>query len=87
MIRINNPYVRRDGSGITYHKENNMEQMSAKDRERLRELAKQRLEFANCPKNEEITKKWIALAEGRKESPTVRLLFSNFGHEVITPRM
>ncbi len=87
MIRINNPYVRRNGSGITYHKENNMEQMSAKDRERLRELAKQRLEFANCPKNEEITKKWIALAEGRKESPTVRLLFSNFGHEVITPRM
>ena len=64
-----------------------MEQIPLKDREILRTLAKRRLEYANCPKNDEILKKWDALAQGRKESPTVRLLFSNFTHEVITPRM
>ena len=64
-----------------------MEQIPFKDRERLRTLAKQRQELANSPKNDEIMKKWTALAEGRKESPTVRLLFSNFTHEVVTPRM
>jgi hypothetical protein len=34
-----------------------------------------------------ILKKWRALGEGRRECPTVRLLFSNFTHEVITPRL
>ena len=33
-----------------------MEQIPAKDREILRSLAKRRLEYANCPKNEEILK-------------------------------
>ncbi len=32
-------------------------------------------------------RKWQAQAEGRRESPPVRLLFSNFRHEVITPRL
>lgn len=61
--------------------------ISAKDRERLRELAKRQLEYANCPENDHILKKWKALGEGRRETPTVRLLFSNFEDEVIFPRL
>lgn len=61
--------------------------IQGKDREILRALAQKQLEYAHSPKNDEILKKWKAQAEGRKESPTVRLLFSNFTHEVITPRM
>lgn len=64
-----------------------MEGISSKDREILRELAKKHLEYANSPENEKIIKKWEALAAGRRESPTVRLLFSNFPHEVIEPRL
>jgi len=64
-----------------------MEQIPIHDREILRELAREQLTYANSPKNEEILKKWNALAEGRRETPTVRLLFSNFTHEVITPRL
>lgn len=64
-----------------------MEAIQGKDREILRALAQKQLEYAHSPKNDEILKKWQAQAEGRKESPTVRLLFSNFTHEVITPRM
>jgi len=64
-----------------------MELIQEKDRQRLRELAKKQLEYANCDKNAEILKKWDALAKGRRETPTVRLLFSNFTGEVITPRL
>ncbi len=65
-----------------------MEQtVSPKDRERLRSLARKQLEFAHSEKNAEILKKWEALAAGRRESPTVRLLFSNFPDEVVSPRM
>ena len=32
-------------------------------------------------------KKWKAQEEGRRESPTVRLLFSNLRDDVITPRL
>lgn len=64
-----------------------MENISIKDRERLRSLARKQLEFANSPENDVILKKWDALAQGRRETPTVRLLFSNFPHEVVTPRM
>ena len=65
-----------------------MEQtISQKDRERLRTLATKHLEYARSEKNAAILKKWEALAAGRRESPTVRLLFSNFTDEVITPRM
>lgn len=64
-----------------------MESISEKDRERVRNLARRQLEFANAPENTVILKKWDALANGRREAPTVRLLFSNFPHEVITPRL
>lgn len=64
-----------------------MEPISRHDREILRSLAQKQLEYANSPKNTEILKKWDALAHGRRETPTVRLLFSNFPHEVITPRL
>ncbi len=61
--------------------------IQGKDRERLRSLAQKQLEYANSPQNDIILKKWEALAQGRRETPTVRLLFSNFIDEVITPRM
>lgn len=64
-----------------------MERISEKDRLRLRRLAERQLEYASSPQNEIILKKWDALAHGRRETPTVRLLFSNFTHEVITPRL
>ncbi len=57
------------------------------DRLRLRALAQKQLEYAHSPRNEAIMKQWQALAQGRRESPTVRLLFSNFTDEVIDPRM
>lgn len=63
-----------------------MERISEKDRSRLRTLAQKQLSFASSPRNQEILKQWDALAQGKRESPTVRLLFSNFPHEVITPR-
>lgn len=58
-----------------------------KDREIIRNLAYRKLELANSSENERILKQWKALEEGRREDPTVRLLFSNFCDEVITPRM
>lgn len=61
--------------------------MNQKDRLRLRELAQKQLEYANSPRNDEILKQWRALAQGKRETPTVRLLFSNFTDEVIDPRM
>lgn len=64
-----------------------MENISAKDREILRQLAHKQLEYANSLENEIILKKWDALGKGKRETPTVRLLFSNFRNEVITPRL
>lgn len=64
-----------------------MTDISTKDRAILRALAAKQLEYASSPRNYDILKQWQALAEGRREAPTVRLLFSNFTHEVITPRM
>ena len=64
-----------------------MEVISAHDREILRQRAQIQLDYASSPQNDAILKKWQAQAEGRREAPTVRLLFSNFGHEVITPRL
>ncbi|MBR4428728.1 MAG: hypothetical protein IKS78_05160 [Clostridia bacterium] len=58
-----------------------------KDRQRLRALAGKQLEYAADAKNADILKKWQALAEGRRETPTVRLLFSNFRDEVIYSRL
>ena len=62
-----------------------MEAINQKDREILRSLAQKKLEYANSLKNEAIIKKWDALAHGRREIPTVRLLFSMFYNEVVTP--
>lgn len=64
-----------------------MEQISNRDREILRSLAKTKLEYVNSPRNEEILKQWNALGEGRRESPTVRLLFSNFSRDVVEARL
>ena len=64
-----------------------METVSHHDRAILRERAQLQLEYASSPENERILAKWRAQAEGRREAPTVRLLFSNFRHEVITPRL
>ena len=64
-----------------------MEHISVQDRQILRQLAQKQLAFANSPRNDEILKQWDALANGRRENPTVRLLFSNFPNEVVYPRM
>lgn len=64
-----------------------MESISNKDREILRRLAQKQLEYANSKENARILKKWQAQAAGKRECPTVRLLFSNFPHEVIAPRL
>lgn len=64
-----------------------MERILESDRKILRDLANKQLEFAHSEQNANILKKWDALAQGKRETPTVRLLFSNFTHEVITPRM
>ncbi len=60
--------------------------ISMKDRERLRFLAARQMDFANSRRNDEILRQWQCLAEGRRESPTVRLLFSNFMDEVVYSR-
>ena len=64
-----------------------MEPVSARDREILRQRAQLQLDYANAPQNEIILRKWRAQAEGRRESPPVRLLFSGFRSEVIIPRL
>ena len=61
--------------------------VSIKDREILRELAARKAAFANCARNDEILEMWNKQAKGIKDTPTVRLLFSNFPREVIDPRM
>lgn len=61
--------------------------ISPKDREILRQLASRKCELANSRENEEILKKWTAQAKGLRDTPTVRLLFSNFTDEVIAPFM
>ena len=63
------------------------EKMTQKDREILRELAHRQMAYANSAENDRIMKMWEALGAGRRETPTVRLLFSNFTDEVILPRM
>ena len=45
------------------------------------------LEYANSQRNEEILGMWEAQARGERESPTVRLLFSNFPDEVVFSRL
>ncbi len=64
-----------------------MQSISARDREILRRRAQIQLDYASSPQNDLILAKWRAQAEGRRAAPPVRLLFSNFRHEVITPRL
>ena len=64
-----------------------MEPVSARDRAILRQRAQLQRDYANSPRNETILKQWRAQAEGRRDAPPVRLLFSNFRHEVVTPRL
>ena len=64
-----------------------METVSLKDREILRELASRKAELSHSARNAEILKMWAKQAEGVRDLPTVRLLFSNFRGEVIGSRM
>lgn len=64
-----------------------MEHITEKDRAVLRKLAERKAAYAHDVKNETILKKWRAQAEGRRETPTVRLLFSNLVKEIITPQL
>ena len=64
-----------------------MENVSIKDREILRELASRKAAMAHCARNDEILAMWKAQAKGVKETPPVRLLFSNFPDEVVTARL
>jgi hypothetical protein len=53
----------------------------------LRSLAQLQLEYANSPQNDAILKKWEAQANGKREDPTVRLLFFGCRGEVIHSRL
>ena len=64
-----------------------MENVSLKDREILRELAAKKAAFSHCARNDEILAMWHAQAKGIRNTPPVRLLFSNFPGEVITSRL
>ena len=52
--------------------------VSLKDREILRELAARKAALAHSARNDEILKMWNKQAKGVRDTPTVRLLFSNF---------
>ena len=64
-----------------------MEAVSIRDREILRELATRKVLLANCKRNEEILAMWHAQAKGVRDTPPVRLLFSNFPKEVVASRL
>lgn len=64
-----------------------MESLLRKDREILRELATRKLILSKSVRNDEILEMWKKQAKGVRDTPTVRLLFSNFRGEVITNRL
>jgi len=64
-----------------------MEKISQSDRDILREIAHRKLSLAHCKRNDEILKMWEKQAKGIKDTPTVRLLFSNFRGEVVENRL
>lgn len=64
-----------------------MEKISLKDREILRAIATHKVELAHSERNKEILKMWDNQAKGVRDTPTVRLLYSNFYDEVITSRL
>ncbi|MBR3928922.1 MAG: hypothetical protein IKJ65_07985 [Clostridia bacterium] len=61
--------------------------ISIRDKERLRELACKHMEYATNAENDRILNSWHALSRGKRETPTVRLLFSNFMDEVVDNRL
>ena len=64
-----------------------MKKVSQKDREILREIAYRKAALANSPRNDEILAMWQKQAKGVRDTPTVRLLFSNFEDEVLDSRL
>ena len=64
-----------------------MENISQRDREILREIAIRKLALSKSARNDEILDMWRKQAKGLRDTPTVRLLFSNFRGEVITNRL
>ena len=64
-----------------------MGSITEKDRAILRGLAERKAAYAQDDKNKAILKKWYAQAERRRDTPTVRLLFSNLHGEIIEPRL
>ena len=62
-------------------------EISLKDREILRELAMRKAKLSHSERNEVILKMWDNQAKGICDTPTVRLLFSNFTNEVVDARM
>ncbi len=64
-----------------------MASITEKERAILRALAERKVAYAQDEKNKVILKKWKAQAERRRDTPTVRLLFSNLHGEIIEPRM
>ena len=61
--------------------------ISEKDRTILRQVAARKRDMAASAENDRIMALWRAQAAGRRDTPPVRLLFSNFTREVIEPRM
>lgn len=61
--------------------------LTQKDKEIVRDLAKRQQELSHSTQNQIILKKWEALGNGRRETPTVRFPFSNFANEVVAPLM
>jgi len=61
--------------------------ISQKDREILRGLAIRKAALSHSSRNDEILSMWHKQAKGERGTPPVRLLFSNFRHEVVEPRM
>ena len=64
-----------------------MENVSLKDRAILRGLSERKVALAHCRRNDEILAMWHAQAKGVRDTPPVRLLFSNFPREVVTSRL
>lgn len=61
--------------------------ISTQDRQRLRELAKKQLEFANEEKNLQRIQEWYRHNDLKGEKPTVQLELWTFAQEVIEPRL
>ena len=61
--------------------------ISQKDKEILRALAAHKVELAHSAQNDQILAMWQKQAQGERDTPTVRLLFSNFTNEVIDARL